>query len=65
MAAKYSFFNPYLQMLTLCLCLYYCLQNHYSKNIQEKESEHESYEVRISEVDLPRLDEKERNAVLY
>lgn len=40
------------------------LKNHYSRNIKEKESERESYEVQISEVDLPRLDEKERNARL-
>ncbi|KAL2923297.1 DNA repair protein RAD50 [Bienertia sinuspersici] len=35
-----------------------------SKRIQEKESERKSYEVKISDVDLRHLDERERNARL-
>ncbi|KMT14828.1 hypothetical protein BVRB_3g065520 isoform B [Beta vulgaris subsp. vulgaris] len=39
-------------------------KNRISKQIQEKEKDRESYEAQISNVDMSRLDEKERNACL-
>jgi len=47
------------------LCVgFSCLQNGILRRIQAKESEHESYEQEISEVDLSRIDERDRNMVM-